>query len=64
VIGTIWTVWAVAAALCLIPVYFIERNARKVDGASGWILFGWLSLFVVALPMALGLLSLLIWLFR
>lgn len=63
-IGTIWTVWAVAAALCLIPVYFMERAARKVDGAAGWLLFGWLSLFVVALPMALGLLSLLIWLFR
>lgn len=63
-IGTIWTVWAAAAALCLIPVYFIERSARKVDGAPGWILFGWLMLFCFILPMGLGVLSLLIWLFR
>jgi hypothetical protein len=64
VIGTIWTVWAIAAALCLIPVYFIERSARKVDGASGWILFGWLMLFCFILPMVLAGLSLLIWLLR
>lgn len=63
-IGTIWTVWAVAAAVCLIPVYFSERAARKVDGAAGWMLFGWLMLFCFLMPMALGLLSLLIWLFR
>ncbi|QEI08093.1 hypothetical protein FXN63_21300 [Pigmentiphaga aceris] len=63
-IGKIWTVWAIAAALCLIPVYFMERAARKVDGASGWMVFGWLSLFGIMLPMGLGLVSLLIWLFR
>lgn len=63
-IGTIWTVWAVAAALFLIPVYFLERNARKVDGAAGWMLFGWLALFCFILPMALAGLSLLIWLVR
>ena len=64
VIGTIWAVWAVLAALGLVLVISMENQAKKVDGASGWALFGWFGFFVIWCVPILALVSLGIWLFQ
>jgi hypothetical protein len=62
VIGTLWIIWAVMTVLAFIGAMLMERSAVKVDGAAGWMTFGWFMLFIVwGLPV-MGLLSLGIWL--
>lgn len=52
-----WLVYGVGAVLLILPVWRIERHAKKVDGASGWVTFGWLLLAFYGL-LILGAVSL------
>jgi hypothetical protein len=58
-----WVTYAGLMALLAPLVAYIESQARKVDGASGWVLFNWLLLGAFGLLVLLGL-SALNWFLR
>lgn len=63
-ITTLWTIWAVLAVLGFIGAMRMERSAVKVDGAAGWLTFGWFGIFILWGIPFMAVLSLGIWLSR
>lgn len=51
-----WVMYAAAVLITAPLVWNMERHAKKVDGASGWTLFGWLILSTYGL-LILGAIS-------